>query len=319
VINWNRRQRSHGSSHGTNSELNKNNMLIVDDEEENSELFYFDYERLMNDRATMLHRDGYFLGASNDFVRIFTIKGRKYWLAQAITNHRAPDWKIHFSVCEQDIPKAFNILAEHFFRSKRQFGLKATFTNNNWPQHMKGREITLYIYHFYDLDKYRTVQEFNEQLQLIPIDLNDQNNEFYNKLSEFNSVDHPFHIYELTAEDCEDVRELRKWIIEAEQLLSDANIKSNGCADGDRWLNGKYASLRNETFIVLSRKREMYPNDVERLFTYPPNNAGWNGANDPNGELLFSMLRLDQVPVIPFRVVAAQMLFIGTCLCSHLL
>jgi hypothetical protein len=41
----------------------------------------------------------------------------------------------------------------------------------------------------------------------------------------------------------------------------------NGLADGDLRI-GKYVSLRNEAF-VLSEKGE---------HIYPPNNAGWNGA-----------------------------------------
>ena len=50
--------------------------------DEQEEEFYFDYTRLLVENR-MLHRAGYYLGASNSFVRLFTLTARRYWLAQA--------------------------------------------------------------------------------------------------------------------------------------------------------------------------------------------------------------------------------------------
>ena len=65
--------------------------------------FYFDYVRLLEENR-MLCRSGYYLGASNQFVRLFTLTGRRYWLAQATCEHLTADWKIHFSIRPSDIP-----------------------------------------------------------------------------------------------------------------------------------------------------------------------------------------------------------------------
>ena len=281
--------------------------LFFDDE--NTQDFYFDYDRLMSDRSVMVHRDGYFMGAANDFARIFTIKGRKYWLAQALTNHRAPDWKVHFSVVEEDVPKAFNILSEHFYNTGCSLGMKACFTNNNWPDHMKGREITMYIYRYYNLNNYRTVREFvDKSSPFIEHSVDSPNSQFHNRLYEFDRNNaHPFEMYELEKQD-QDLAQLRSWVKKAEELLENAGVRTNGCADGDRWLNGKYTSLRNETFVVLARRKDS--TDVERWFAYPPNDAGWNAAgHEEDGEYLFDQLRLDKEPHSILKAALAYSLF----------
>jgi hypothetical protein len=96
------------------------------EEEQNSPEFYFDYDRLLNENK-MIYCDGYYQGSSNGFARIFTLKGRVYWITQAMLNHRSPDWKIHFSVHNDDVPLAFNLLSRLFFESKCLFGMKAIY------------------------------------------------------------------------------------------------------------------------------------------------------------------------------------------------
>jgi hypothetical protein len=114
------------------------------------EEFYFDYVRLLVENR-MLHRSGYYLGASNEFARLFTITARRYWLAQATSEHLTADWKVHFSVRPRDIPLAFNLLSELYYNMKLSVGLKARYPDhwkdyeNVWPEHMRGREITVYI------------------------------------------------------------------------------------------------------------------------------------------------------------------------------
>ncbi len=114
------------------------------------EEFYFDYVRLLVENR-MLHRSGYYLGASNEFARLFTITARRYWLAQATSEHLTADWKVHFSVRPRDIPLAFNLLSELYYNMKLPVGLKARYPDNwkdyenVWPEHMRGREITVYI------------------------------------------------------------------------------------------------------------------------------------------------------------------------------
>jgi len=114
------------------------------------EEFYFDYVRLLVENR-LLQRSGYYLGASNDYARIFTITARRYWIAQAMSEHLTTDWKVHFSVRPRDIPLAFNLLSELYYEMKLPVGLKARFPDywkdyeNVWPKHMRGREITVYI------------------------------------------------------------------------------------------------------------------------------------------------------------------------------
>jgi hypothetical protein len=61
-------------------------------------------------------------------------------------------------------------------------------------------------------------------------------------------------------------------VIQAEKLLEEHRIESNGCAIGDYPI-GKYTSLRNEKFVAIEDNEDI------RL-RYPPNECGYNGSND---------------------------------------
>jgi hypothetical protein len=201
-------------------------------------------------------------------------------MAQAMVDHRAPDWKIHFSVTKQDVSRAFNLLAELFHAKKCKFGLKATVPSLyppydwDWPAHMRGREITLYIYTPYDptsqhFVKYTKVNEFDDD-----------------KIAEFTVTDRVPHSqmnkygYDTTSSNPFDDLQLpdhghswafyRDFIRDAERILTEQNVQPNGCAIGDYPL-GKYASLRNETFVMIDNK-----------LIYPPNGCGYNGGECPD-------------------------------------
>jgi hypothetical protein len=195
-----------------------------------------------------------------------------------MTDHRAPDWKIHFSVTKGDVAKAFDLLAELFHVKKCKFGLKATVPNIyppyewEWPPHMRGREITLYIYQYYDTTQNRHFVKYDkvnsqdddqvaqyivsERIDLSTISKRDFS-EYFEK-SSFHDLQLPRYGHSWAF--------YRDFIRSAEDILSKNNIVPNGCADGDLPL-GKYASLRNETFVI-----------IENRFIYPPNGCGYNGA-----------------------------------------
>lgn len=114
----------HTDSETSSSPFESEEDTVANDSEENQNLV-FDYERLVQDRSKMHKLNGYYIGASNNFVRVFTLEGRMYWVSQALSNHRAPDYKIHFSVIPEHVPKAFNLIAKHFYKHKMKFGMKA--------------------------------------------------------------------------------------------------------------------------------------------------------------------------------------------------
>nr|CAG4708717.1 unnamed protein product [Naegleria fowleri] len=333
----------------------------VPDDSDASLSLVFNYEKLVQDRSKMHKLNGYYIGASNNFVRVFTLNGRKYWIAQALCNHRAPDYKIHFSVVPQDVPKAFQCIAKHFYQRKLKFEMKAIMidkeTENKsmmndqfkwdthaggeksftleWPQSMRGREITLYIYRYYEIEKLKQVREFscsheecdhdvmnNQFISINEYSIHEVNGKYHHShFMEFTS--HPFKQFELTREDEESLSFLRKWVFEVEEILERENIQSNGCADGDLPLGLKYASFRNESFIPVviqdnnrsdSDSHVTSSNGVNELFRYPPNYAGWNAANYEEAESLaenfknttmnrFSAMLCDYSPFVLFFLI----------------
>lgn len=264
-------------------------LLINDPGDESIEDHPFeliDYDWLLRENKMITCKQngtGYFMGASNGWCRLFTLKARQYWIAQAITHHRAPDWKIHFSIRLSDVPKAFNLIAQQYLDAGYRFGLKCMLLRENWPDHMKGREITIYLYRYYDLNRYRTIREYVGNGLFVNHSIDDPN-DFYSStnLMEFNNVtSNPFDTFELSKDDEEDLSFYRPWIEKVEQILSENGIETNdGCAKGDLPI-GKYSSLRNEAFVPCSHLRpDAY--DLDEKFIYPPNDAGWNAAgHDP--------------------------------------
>ena len=196
---------------------------------------------------------------TNGFVKIYTYKGRIYHIKQNTDNHTVPDWKFHFNVTRDDIPKAFNIVSETLLKhiiqkTKSEEILEDIFISmkayniNLCTEMQSGREITLYIY------------TFDERLNEDPteIDIEDENRKK-------NLIKYVFRKNEEKK-----FKFYYDLLIDIENQLIANKIKKtiqNGAADGDLWI-GKYASLRNEA----------YCNGVNGGYVYPPNDRGWNSA-----------------------------------------
>ncbi len=196
---------------------------------------------------------------SNGYVKFYTYKGRLYHIQQNRLQHLSPDWKFHFNVCEEDIPKAWDIITKILLSYTLKYSKNKTFddlilsmkainTNlqKNWPKDMFGREITVYIYQY--------TKELNETEKGVEItsDNNKDIKYFYYNKNEEENYDFWFN-----------------FLVEAEKELKANNIKckkSDGCADGDLYI-GKYSSLRNESFV--------YDNNTSQQ-EYPTNDKGWN-------------------------------------------
>ena len=236
--------------------------------EDTQKEFYFDYIRLLVENR-MLHREGYYLGASNDFVRLFTITARRYWIAQATSEHLTADWKVHFSIRPRDIPRAFNLLSELYCQMKLPVGLKVRYPDNwkdyenVWPKHMRGREITVYIL------LYENTLKINRTMLYSRADLTKPKHMIEWSLSLQRDI---YAMHDLTPSDQISLHRYYDYVDRAEKLLEEHGIESNGCAIGDYPI-GKYTSLRNEKYVAIE-------NDGEILLKYPPNECGYNGSHD---------------------------------------
>lgn len=180
------------------------------------------------------------------FLRLCTERGRVYWLAQNTYDHRLPDWKLHFSVCKRDVPRAWDLLSRLFMDRACDFGMKAVAGEalETWPERQRGRELTVYI--FQHCSAYAGGGPMMEHCPA--------------------GTEHRFW---LGPEYESDATTWASFVQEAEELLSSQGIESNGgVADGDLPL-GRYASIRNEAFVY---------GNPEFLYIYPPNEAGWNAA-----------------------------------------
>jgi hypothetical protein len=203
---------------------------------------------------------------TNGFVKLDTIKGRLYGIAQINENHTLPDWKIHVNISHDDISKAWKIISESLLKYTIKYSHEKNIIddliismkaininlNDNFAEHMSGREITIYIYIFDEL-----LNQNNENGIEI-IDLNDKGKEV--KINYF-----------FRKNDEEKFIFWYEFLIDIEEKLKQLKIKKkklDGAADGDLWL-GNYTSLRNESFVL---------NDEKKDYEYPPNNKGWNGA-----------------------------------------
>jgi hypothetical protein len=239
-------------------------------EQDGQEEFYFDYVRLLVENR-MLHRSGYYLGASNSFVRLFTITARRYWLAQATTEHITPDWKIHFSIRPRDLPFAFNLLSELYYNMKLPIGLKARYPDhwkdyeNVWPEHMHGREITVYILLYANTLKNHQTMLYSSQDLTKPKDMID-----WTLSSPIRDI---YAIHDLTIKNEISLDRYLDYVDQAEKLLEEYRIEPNGCAIGDYPI-GKYSSLRNEKYVAIEDE------DENLRLIYPPNECGYNGSND---------------------------------------
>jgi hypothetical protein len=198
---------------------------------------------------------------TNGFVKLYTIKGRFYNVYQNNDNHTLPDWKFHFNINVQDIPKAWKLISEtflkHIINNTKEgeimddiiIAMKAFNTNlvdiDSIP---KGREITIYIY-IYDKRLNKDIEEINYQ--------DEKGNKRLIKNIYTKNEERNFKFY-------------YDFLIDIEEQLNNLNIRQrviNGVADGDLWL-GKYVSIRNES----------YYKDENGEYIYPPDDKGWNSS-----------------------------------------
>jgi len=244
-------------------------------------------------------------------------------VCKALCQHRAPDYKVHFSVIPDHVPRAFNLIGKHFFKRKCPFGMKAIMIDKEtecenmqedmkwntgggseksftlaWPEKMKGREITFYIYRYYELDKFSTIREFSHG-DFTHHSIHDTDGKYHkSNFMEYYSSTHPFQQFELKKSDEQPLSSIKQFVREVEEILEQEGITPNGCADGDLPLGGKYASFRNETFIPcmdIQEEEDTVITNVNDLFCYPPNDAGWNAAGFEEANDVYESLRLDKI------------------------
>lgn len=220
----------------------------------------FSYEAMMKNpkqEPPSLESNGmhYELLHNNNFLRLRTTQGRIYHVMQARYYYQLPDWKLHFAIEPEDLGKAWNIIANLFIEKNCQSSMKmivADYGVINWPEHMHGREITVYIYQHKKY--YEELNWSNED----PVRANQQSREFW-----------------------------LAFAAEAESRLKQNAIKPRPHPEGDKSL-GLYVSLRNEAFIKLKKEWESKVSSNNRvefngqIYCYPPNEAGHNAAGHKN-------------------------------------
>ena len=197
-------------------------------------------------RYSILHNGG--------FLRIRTDKGQVYHYLQAKYFYQLPDWKLHFSIHQDDLGKAWNIIAGLFIEKKCLSAMKMIVEDYGalvWPPDMHGREITVYIYQH---------KWYYESLDFVTLPTRDmqQSKEFWQDF----------------------------WMT-AEARLAEHNVREIAHPVGDNPL-GRYCSLRNEAFIPMRTAWEQTipasrrVSFMNREYCYPPNEAGWNAAGHKN-------------------------------------
>ena len=248
------------------------------------------------------------------FVRLCTMRGRMYWLAQNQTGHTTPDWKLHFSVELQDIPRAWDLLAALFLERGCEVGIKATYAHlrgeRHWSATQRGREITLYIF-----EHDTAFEEAQEDECCLWLGTEYERREFFHhgSLKQCSHGLHGLHAPVVCPEhDTFDALLCcfaAAWpyyaslVRAAEARLEAAGIRSRGCADGDLAL-GAFTSLRNEAFVPHKVQHQRHEDAVapprpatsaaeagldargkarrgeEHMeLVYPPNECGWNAAS----------------------------------------
>eukprot|EP01117_Protostelium_nocturnum_P005885 TRINITY_DN2116_c0_g2_i1.p1 TRINITY_DN2116_c0_g2~~TRINITY_DN2116_c0_g2_i1.p1 ORF type:complete len:265 (+),score=94.20 TRINITY_DN2116_c0_g2_i1:105-899(+) len=234
----------------------------------------FSYENLMRDSKRehgilSIKRDDqwfkdmhYEILETGGFLRLYTARGKLYWMAQNATSHLTPDWKIHFSISQSHLAEAWNIISSTFVEKRCEVGMKVTTSGSSFSEGpQRGREITVYIFQYDPIygsgpmwDKDREGRE------------------------NFIGEDHLEQFRYYLGREYEAPYDADFWvdfIKTSEERLEGAEIPSNGLADGDLSIpNCKYASLRNEAFVKVK--------DDDKVPQYPPNSCGWNAANHPN-------------------------------------
>ena len=210
----------------------------------------FTYNYIFNNRYNMpkFHHGSldYEILCTNGFVKLFTLMGRAYWIAQMEQSYLVPDWKFHISVTREQVPQSWDIIAKLFMELQCNCSMKAVFIKD--PSNVaKGREITIYIYRY---DKRYgeglEYQKYGEEKQLISL----------NKESEQSGA-HWLNFMKI-----------------GEERLKANEIKIQGCAIGDLSLGKHYFSLRNESFV---EHDIVLPNGIKQKdHEYPYDLDGWN-------------------------------------------
>jgi len=201
----------------------------------------------------------YQIACDEGFMRLYTMAAHRYWISQAQGGYLTPDWKIHFSIVKEDIPKAWQIISLIFVQKRCLSGMKVAIGPQR-PKFQTGREITVYIYRYHNSYSSHKFYEGNTPLYISP--QFEQNRTFW--LDFIESVEHQ---------------------------LSVNHIKTtNGIAKGDKPL-GKYSSYRNEAFIKkkpdlfrdMDEEELDFYNKHNKAYVYPPNKCGYNatGHLDP--------------------------------------
>lgn len=209
----------------------------------------YSYENLMEHPKVMHYfrtRDGRCLVNlhTGGFLRLATLRGRAYWVAQNEHHHCTPDWKIHFALDDStgNFAKAWNIVALLFLVEGCEVGMKVSYIPADKWKTQQGRELTLYMYTHHEPWGYGPMPEDKR--------------------------------YHLSAGLEKPESSWHKIISRAEQALSANGVVPRPTADGDLALRGmRYASLRNEAFVV-----DFDAHQKARCLMYPPNRRGWNAA-----------------------------------------
>jgi len=180
----------------------------------------FQYEYFYNHRYEMpkstpiINGYEYEIMCNNGYTKLYRYPfGKLYWLLQNEASHKTPDWKFHVSVVDEDLAKAWKIVAQVFISCQCKSGMKVKYLKENVLT-VKGREITIYIPIFQDQYSHSSIIE-DHPIDKVSIE---QDEEFW------------FDLF-----------------MKVEYELSKNNIRSNGLANGDLGL-GNYVSLRNEAY-----------------------------------------------------------------------
>lgn len=244
------------------------------------------------------------------FVRIATMPGRLYWMAQNSDCHRTPDWKLHVAIHPEWIPRAWDeILLPVFlsFPSIARIGAKAvleaervtystkdsigapgdfvtTTDSSFWAPEQYGRELTVYL--FQDDPVYN---EFFGNIGAAPAAVVPGPSRRRN-LWEGDNPDLVDHWQQLTPDMSFSGKQLIRFVTELQRRLDALEVANPGVrisrgdtAEGDLKLT-RSVSLRNEAYAT-SHPSEVAVEEEDSATSiggpelqYPLNEWGWNAA-----------------------------------------
>jgi hypothetical protein len=245
------------------------------------------------------------------FVRIATMPGRLYWMAQNSDSHRTPDWKLHIAVCPEWIPRVWDeVLLPVFlaFPTIARVGAKAvleaervtysttdsigapgdfvtTTDSTFWATEQYGREVTVYLFHddrIYDAFFSNISSLSSSSLLSSNIAATKRN------LWIGDNPDLLDHWRELTPIMEYSGKQLTRFVAELQCRLDaleaanpDAQICRRDTAVGDLKLT-RAISVRNEAYATSnpSKRSDAFKNEdgMHTELQYPLNDWGWNAA-----------------------------------------